>query len=288
MPEERPEYCYLERAVQSLEEEAKESIVDFLNGKISGAGGFAGLSGDADVYYTFFGVASLSALGVDVHSSVKEYIPGFGSGDGLDFVHLCCLARCVGILGQGWQVRRRVLENIEKYRSADNGYSHISRGAGDGTVYASFLASRAYNDCGAEIPGRDAMLESVERSFKAGGMDMVTTVAAAGMVLVGGQNPELAECIAKRIMGRLDADGGFKASEKAPGPDLLSTAAALYALRVAGVSLSGIVNGCQDFVEMLWCEDGGFAGSVADSAGDVEYTYYGLLALGCLLEQGAR
>jgi len=35
-------------------------------------------------------------------------------------------------------------------------------------------------------------------------------------------------------------------------------------------------------VQSLWHEDGGFSSQQLDTTTDCEYTYYGLLALGCL------
>jgi len=63
--------------------------------------------------------------------------------------------------------------------------------------------------------------------------------------------------------------------------DLLSTAVALYALRLASVELGDLREACLDFVDSLW-SPGGFHGCVADRTPDCEYTFYGLLALGSL------
>jgi prenyltransferase beta subunit len=63
---------------------------------------------------------------------------------------------------------------------------------------------------------------------------------------------------------------------------LLSTATALHALSGLGEGLEPIRERCLDFVDTLWTNDGGFHGHWDDCALDVEYTYYGLLALGHL------
>ena len=66
-------------------------------------------------------------------------------------------------------------------------------------------------------------------------------------------------------------------------PDLLSTATALFALRVAGGKIpAGEIRQTQEFVVAHWNEDGGFCGTPADPLSDTEYTFYALLALGCL------
>jgi prenyltransferase beta subunit len=65
-------------------------------------------------------------------------------------------------------------------------------------------------------------------------------------------------------------------------PDLLSTATALHALALAGVSLDSVSEKCLDFLDSLWSTEGAFRGSWADPTLDCEYTYYGLLSLGHL------
>ena len=73
-----------------------------------------------------------------------------------------------------------------------------------------------------------------------------------------------------------DETGGFHASEQAPIPDLLSTAVALFTLRLIGVP----VNDASTFIEAHWSDSGCFTPTLYDDYSDVEYVFYGLLALG--------
>ncbi|NSW95909.1 MAG: hypothetical protein HPY62_14460, partial [Bacteroidales bacterium] len=66
-------------------------------------------------------------------------------------------------------------------------------------------------------------------------------------------------------------------------PDLLSTAVSLYALNYADSDLTEIRPDCLTFIDNLFM-GGGFAGTVFDTEPDIEYTFYGLLALGALAE----
>ena len=75
---------------------------------------------------------------------------------------------------------------------------------------------------------------------------------------------------------RQDETGGFYASEVAPVPDLLTTAVALFTLRLIGVE----VRDATSFVQAHWWEGGGFVPTLLDDYSDVEYVFYGLLALG--------
>ena len=84
----------------------------------------------------------------------------------------------------------------------------------------------------------------------------------------------LLECLKQRQ----DTTGGFYASDVAPIPDLLSTAVALFTLRLIGVRASD----ASDFIKAHWLDNGGFAPTLYDNYSDVEYVFYGLLALGAI------
>lgn len=75
--------------------------------------------------------------------------------------------------------------------------------------------------------------------------------------------------------------GGFSAFQDAPLPDLLSTAVALFALRFTGCDLRNIRPECFEFINNAY-SNGGFSAGEYDLQTDVEYTFYGLLALGAL------
>ena len=75
---------------------------------------------------------------------------------------------------------------------------------------------------------------------------------------------------------RQDETGGFRASEVAPVPDLLTTAVALFTLRFIGERPQS----ASRFIEAHWSEMGSFTPTLLDDYSDVEYLFYGLLALG--------
>lgn len=80
------------------------------------------------------------------------------------------------------------------------------------------------------------------------------------------------------VGARQDETGGFHASELAPIPDLLSTAVALFTLKLAGAEAGD----ARDFIQAHWLETGGFAPTLLDDYSDVEYCFYGLLGLGSI------
>ena len=84
----------------------------------------------------------------------------------------------------------------------------------------------------------------------------------------------LLECLKQRQ----DTTGGFYASDVAPIPDLLSTAVALFTLRLIGTRAGD----ASDFIKAHWLDNGGFAPTLYDNYSDVEYVFYGLLAIGAI------
>ena len=101
----------------------------------------------------------------------------------------------------------------------------------------------------------------------------VCCILAMSYQALGTYNRQWADWLLKRQ----DTTGGFYSSEDAPIPDLLTTAVALFTLRLIGKK----PRSASDFIEAHWLDNGAFTPTIYDERGDVEYMFYGLLALGC-------
>ena len=270
--------------------ESRDLVAAFLLGRLNPDGGFQNRSGSSDLYYTVFGLEGLTALQEPIPPHVSGYLRPFADGDGLDFVHLASLARCladVGKLDAG--LATSILARIERHRSHDGGYSQ-TKGAPQGTVYAAFLALGAYEDLRVPMPQPERLLDSLPalRAIDGGYANHpndrhgITTVTAAAVLLLRHLDAAVDPHAGMWLLDRCHASGGFLAAPHAPVPDLLSTATALHALSALHVPLAGIRESCLDFIDSLWTNRGGFYGTWVDDAVDCEYTYYALLALGHL------
>lgn len=82
------------------------------------------------------------------------------------------------------------------------------------------------------------------------------------------------------LYSRLSSDGGFRTFENTH-TDTLSTGVSLFALRYAKQDLRIIKTQCLNELVSNYC-DGAFLSGDGDQTRDVEYTFYGLLALGAL------
>ena len=279
------------RLAPRLLSEGSDLVRDFVKNQINGDGGFKDRAGRSDLYYTVFGLQCLAALQVDlVAEKHRPYLESFGSGEGLDFVHLCALARCWALVGD-WPepVARGLIKRIEAFRKNDDGFN------GDpdettGNTYGCFLALGAYQDLVVQPPEPDGLVKCCQTlAARSGGYanasglpvgNIPATAAAEGVLRhLGNSAPaSTADWMLEQCYG----GGGFFAIPGAPMPDLLSTATALHALSGLGKSLDGIRESCLDFVDSLWVNRGAFFGNWSDEDLDCEYTFYGLLALGHL------
>jgi len=282
------------KAVKLLGEARSAETGEFYRGLLRPDGGFADRAGKSDLYYTVFGLQACRALGVELPvEAVKSYLQGFGKGERLDMVHLGCLVRCWAVLDADAcppDVRQAVLARIEACRSADGGYARQpARPAG--SAYGCFLALGTYQDLGADLPDGGGVARCLAGLAVGDGsyandasmpVGSVPATAAAAVVLAHLHLPA-DDGAADWLLAQHDPAGGFRAVPVAPEPDLLSTAVALQALRTLGADISAIRQGSVEFCRSLFAK-GRFAGHAGDTALDGEYTFSGLLALGCLEE----
>ena len=104
-----------------------------------------------------------------------------------------------------------------------------------------------------------------------------TSTAACCVLAMQHQTGEaLDTTLVSWLKARQDETGGFFASEVAPVPDLLSTAVAVFTLRL----IDERPRLAARFIEAHWLDMGSFAPTLLDEYSDVEYLFYGLLALG--------
>ncbi|HUT32254.1 MAG TPA: prenyltransferase/squalene oxidase repeat-containing protein [Planctomycetota bacterium] len=271
--------------------ESRGAVAAFLRAQQNPDGGFRGRGDQSDLYYAVFAVEGLVALGEPPDPDpLRGYLASFGDGEGLDFVHLACLARSWADAGEsGRDLRAALIRRIEGHRSADAGYAP-SPGAEHGTAYGCFLALGALEDLGAEEMDKGAILRCLAALRRDDGgyaneralLSSTTPATAAAVSVAKHMTGTADKAAAGFLVARAAADGGFFVTATAPFPDLLSTATALHALAGLTRHSRDLVQSCTRFVEGLRTDAGGYLGLWLDEAPDAEYTFYALLALGHL------
>lgn len=276
---------------------AARHVAAYLDKLAGPDGGFPDRAGRSDLYYTAFGREAMLSLGEPGKSQqAAGFLKKFGDGDGLDFVHLVCLVRCWsqtfeadgGRIGDVADPRPALLRRLLEYRSSDGGFNPV-RSSARGSAYGGFLALGAFEDSAIALPDTKALAGSVlSLAAPDGGFanepgfpfSAAPATAAAITVLRHLDVPAPPRAV-EYLLANRRRSGGFMAVAMAPIADLLSTATALYAIRHSGADMSGLA-GTRKFIESMLDSSGGFCGSAMDAVPDCEYTFYGLLGLGCL------
>lgn len=314
----RLEMMQVARLAPGLLGDAVGLVRAFLRGQQNSDGGFKDRAGKSDLYYTVFWLDALIALETastatesspegsqEVFSKCATYLRPFGMGDGLDFVHLCCLAR-------GWAavadqvhaeaapvgIRAELARRVEGFRARDGGYNPMP-GSAAGTAYGAFLALGAYQDAKVDLPDPLRLVQSLKflettdgawanerpvalatnpRAMAAGS----TNATAAAVTVLRNLGQPINPAVGDWLLARAHAQGGFLAMPFAPIPDLLSTATTLHALAGLQRDFSALKESCLDYIDTLWTNEGSFHGHWQEEHLDTEYTFYGLLALGHL------
>ena len=289
----RLEMLQVARLAPKVLGDAADLVAGFLRGQLNPDGGFKDRAGNSDLYYTVFGIEGLFALRADLPlRPLESYLRTFGTGDGLDFVHAACLARCWAMLPPEivpLRTRDAILAQLEACRTSDGGYAPTP-GQEHGTVYNTFLALGAYQDFKSELPDPQgirrclAALKADDGGY-ANQRDLptgLTPSTAAAVTILRQLDRPVDPRLGDWLLARCQPEGGFFATPLAPIPDLLSTATALHALAGMKADVERVKEPCLDFIDTLWSSSGAFYGNWEDDVLDCEYTYYGLLALGHL------
>ena len=110
----RLEMLQVARLAPTLLGESAPLIEQFVRSRQRDDGGFAGREARSDLYYTTFAIDGLTALQVELpEEPLRGYLESFGIGKGLDFVHLCCLARNWSAIEMNSPQIGDILNNIE-------------------------------------------------------------------------------------------------------------------------------------------------------------------------------
>ena len=278
-----------------LGDEASGLVETFVREQQNDDGGFRDRDGVSDLYYTSFAIDALTALQLPLpEKSLYSYLRSHSEElDQLDFVHLCCLLRSLSALKENSDssLVDTALSAVESYRTPDGGYNQAPD-SDTGSAYACFLAYGSYSDQQRELPNPggvtsclDSLADREDGGWANDTLFPVTNVpaTAAAVALSRNLRHPIPDSTSDFLLSAFHpAGGGFLPFPGAPLPDLLSTAVALHALDGLQADFSRLAEPCLDFIDSLWTADGGFHGTWDDDVLDLEYTYYGLLALGHL------
>jgi len=269
-------------------------IRSFLLSRHHPEGGFPGRGKSRELYYTQFALMSCRALGLEGPlAKAGNYLRSFSNIESLSLVDLCSLARCLALAKPVIPdaTRTAIIDRIQDFRAGTGGFA-AAAGEEHGTMYGCFMAMGALQDLEADCSAVNIgeCIDSLQLEGGGYANDAKTAVpttptTAAAIVLMLRLGREVPGQTSAWLADRICPDGGFAAATFSPSADLLSTAVSLLALRLSGSGLPPEnAEACLRYALSLLRENGGFAGSLDDPEADVEYTFYGLLAIGSLVQ----
>ncbi len=290
----------LTEKLKKLPDESRRRHGAYLASCQNADGGFSGREGESDLYYTAFALRGLAALG-ELNGNIVERAGNFlhsslaGQASVVDFYSL--LFGRVILLGSGgpdvldagpadWP--QRVAATLESFRTSDGGYGKTA-GAASGSTYHTFLVGLCYQLLGQPWPGTEKLVQFVEsRQRQDGGFVEVPamrrsgtnpTAAAVGIWHILHDPPvplPRQDQVIDFLAGLPTVEGGFRANDRIPVADLLSTFTAAWTLDQLGALDRVSTEKLRHYVTSLERAQGGFKAGVWDEQVDVEYTFYGL------------
>ena len=281
----------IRNALNLLDEQGREDVLKFLISQQNPDGGFQDRGGQSDLYYSLFGGLMLRAAERETEDrrlktedllpereavegailKLKQFITRQSNSEVPGFIEKCCLALLQKEFKTGRNSQLKALISLGKSFWKERHSINIS--------YRSFVLFLTLD---AVLPLRRILKFGAKSMLRRTTIDQHSPCSevAARVFLQkmlnqdGSEDQELLKSFACET-------GGFKAFAHLNNADMLSTAVALFALNYSGCDLRLLKPVCLDFIGQNFSE-GAFLSGDGDLTTDVEYTFYGLLALGVL------
>ncbi len=258
----------LQKSLLLLDESFVNEIKNRLRQWVFNDGGFTNRDGRSDLYYSLFGCFTAEVLSVnEIFPWLKKYVNTKIGDPSLSGINLRCAAILYAKLNGFDSTTEKLISKIKGEMSNS-----------EKTNYSTFLDILAFYYL-QDFRSLHRLVKSSIFDFKS---ESPSTVVAA-MAVLNGIGQKSTKDFEDKLMSYYRGNGGFAALQKAPITDLLSTAVSLYALHFIDSNLTNIKPDCLTFVDNLYL-NGGFCATELDFDIDIEYTFYGLLALGALAE----
>jgi hypothetical protein len=278
-----------------LTQDAREYLAAAVTQRRHVCGGFCGLDGQPDLYYTVFALLTLDALahGEGIRESqsteqLAQWVKGvYPESRGVDRTCAELLLLRSGAISK---LKARCSLGLSLLSGApSDSYKLFLNGLLLERLFPERLNLFLFRRASALLLKRNGELDFAALGTP-GGVVRLLLATACGDIAVAARM--------RTLLGqRRKASGGYAAAPGVPA-DLLATATALFAEFCGCVGSPGMDADCQPertfadavardraFVEMCWQEDGLFSAAPDQRDGDLEHTYYGLLALGCLYDR---
>ncbi len=247
--------------------EVQEEIKLFVNSRQDATGAFVDRGGQGDLYYSLFGYWLSSALQL---SENLEKLRNFIADNERTKPQQLVNKYCVSLLKKALNIKTKPpkLKSLFFGRDFKTNFSY--------RLFLFLLAFDAWF-------GRKWWLMLIGKIGlwfyrpPAGAPSSLWAAITVATFELGGNVSRKQQ----HLLSYFDNSTGFKAFQQTVSADTLSTGVALYALQKTGFDSRIIAPACLDFIQRNY-ERGAFLSGDGDPTRDLEYTFYGLLALGSL------
>ncbi|HET6557424.1 MAG TPA: prenyltransferase/squalene oxidase repeat-containing protein [Prolixibacteraceae bacterium] len=303
----------LVRAFSLLDEEGRAEVIGFVMAEQNPDGGFKDRAGRSDLYYSLFGMMIFRAAekaindqqetgnGVKKANTIKNYAPGITSeqeekgsdaemiADAIkrlkEFTKNKSAAKVPGFIERCCQV---LLQKELRFKRFSRLKSFLSLGSSfwkeRSSINMSYRSFVLFLTIDAVLSVTGVIRRSARRMLTGTTLDEQSPCSEVAAKVFMRKIMNQKDSVEEEILASFAcSSGGFKAFMHLYHPDMLSTAVALYALNHAGADLRLLRPSCLDFIQSNY-SGGAFLSGDGDTTADVEYTFYGLLALGVLAE----
>jgi len=252
-----------------LDETSGKEIREFVAGQQHQNGAFTNRGGHPDMYYSLFGVWLSEALGLTPQMNQLKTFSGKFQTDKANIVEQFALLLIQVVADKDFKkpsvfsLVKMIFEGGKEFNPA----------------YQIFLFLLSFD----AFYGKNRFLYflfNVVLNFYRWPEDAPCSISAAVLVA----KFLVAKKVENDIQNQLsyfEAGKGFKVFKELENADLLSTAVALFALKKVGADLRMVAPVCLNLIQQNY-DSGAFLSGDGDASRDLEYTFYGLLALGTL------
>jgi hypothetical protein len=274
--EDTPVYRQLVNTIRSgflaLDESVQNEITTFIKSQQNKNGGFVDRAGHSDLYYSLFGLwLSLATDQSELQKQLKSFVLNKTTSESKSPVEDLALLL----------IKSELDTSPEKQSVFSIIRTVFKKGRMIELSYQFFLISLVIDAVG-KNRGIYYFFARIWIYFykPKGNIPCSLTAALLYARKILGLNTQNLQ---KKLSEFVIETGGFKAFEAVENADSLSTGVALFVLKETDFDLRVITPGCLDFVQNNY-SDGAFLSGDGDLTKDLEYTFYGLLALGSLIK----
>ena len=275
----------LRQGKKRLSGEAQKRIASFTLSQLTENGAFIDKNGNEDLYYTSFGLmlALIFKLDINISATLKWIDKQEKTLSGLVGYAACFRSRMLCTLLTTNKLKVAVTRFFTKQPVLPDfaNYPHGDKNS----PYSQYILLSLKEDLGIKTSNSQEIraalspyrIETGGYANIRGSRQPTTNATVAALAIKGQSGGYIADDEVMFLRSLQDESGGFLADVSASVPDLLSTATALFMLKCYGVAPR---IDASDFIDAHWAASGGFYATLLDESCDVEYTFYGLLALG--------